>query len=185
MILEHVVLPVRSGREMDFEAVFAQARLLIEASVGCCGLSLTRGIENPETYLLFVEWDSVDAHEVGFRESAAYVEWSAMLHPFYDPFPTVTHFAPRAGTELRADPRPVTSTQGPHRQLSQPSTPALWGQLVARVFALPGVIEGHSSVSPASSRAVLLASRPQLRAPGTSLAPAGDPVEPCPPALSG
>jgi Family of unknown function (DUF5519) len=43
--------------------------------------------------------------------------------------------------------------------------------LVARVFALAGVVEGHSQVSPASSRAVFLAEQAQERSPETSLAP--------------
>ena len=49
---------------------------------------------------------------------------------------------------------------------------------MARAFALPGVGEGHSSVSPASSRAVLLATRPELLVPEMSLAPPVNPVEP-------
>ena len=178
MILEHVLLPVRPGRSAEFEEAFATARPLIEASVGFRGLSLTRGVEHPDTYLLLVEWDSVDAHETGFRGSPAYGKWSELLHGFYDPFPTVTHFGTRASTGFRRGPRPVTSMDGPHRQLSQRSTPTLWGRLVAHTFALPGVVEGHSSVSPAGSRAVLLASRPQLLAPETSLAPQGNPMEP-------
>ena len=134
MILEHVVLPVSAGRSAEFEVAFAEARPLIEASAGFLGLSLTRGVEHPDTYPPLVEWTSLGAHhETGFR----------------------------------CGPRPVTSTDGPHRQLSQRATPALWGRLVASSFALPGVVEGHSAVSPASSRAVLLASRPELLAPGT------------------
>jgi heme-degrading monooxygenase HmoA len=139
MILEHVILPVRSGRESEFEAAFAEARLLIEASAGFRGLSLTRGIEHPETYLLLVEWDSVDAHETGFRGSPAYEQWSALLHGFYDPFPAVTHFGPRGTSEFRAGSRPEASTEGPHRQLTQQSPSTVWGRLVARAFALPGV----------------------------------------------
>jgi Family of unknown function (DUF5519) len=55
--------------------------------------------------------------------------------------------------------------------LDQRSSPALWGELVAATFDLPGVIEGHSQVSPADSRAVFLADQPNERAPETSLAP--------------
>ncbi|MHC5795637.1 antibiotic biosynthesis monooxygenase family protein [Lacisediminihabitans sp. FW035] len=178
MIVEHVILPVRAGREAEFEAAFANARQLIEASDGCRGLSLSRGVEHPETYLLLVEWDSVDAHEIGFRGSPAYGKWSALLHGFYDPFPTVTHFGPLAASGLRAGPRPETSTNGPHRQRTQRSTPAIWGRLVARTFALDGVVEGHSSVSPASSRAALLEGISTARAPETSLAHPGSPAEP-------
>jgi len=47
----------------------------------------------------------------------------------------------------------------------------LWGQLVARTFQLGGVFEGHSQVSPASSRAVFLVDQLSELAPETSLAP--------------
>ena len=43
--------------------------------------------------------------------------------------------------------------------------------MVARVFALPGAVEGHSQVSPASARAVFLAEQKAERSPETSLAP--------------
>ena len=39
------------------------------------------------------------------------------------------------------------------------------------MFALDGVVEGHSQVSPASSRAVFLVDQREERAPETSLAP--------------
>lgn len=73
--------------------------------------------------------------------------------------------------EPRCGERPTTSDEGPHRQLDQRSSPALWGELVARVFALPGVVEGHSQVSPASSRAVFLVGQAVELSPETSLAP--------------
>ncbi len=54
-------------------------------------------------------------------------------------------------TADRPGPRPTTSSDGPHRQLDQLAPPALWGELAQRVFALDGVVEGHSQVSPAAS----------------------------------
>ncbi|KQP01660.1 antibiotic biosynthesis monooxygenase family protein [Leifsonia sp. Leaf264] len=93
MILEHVVLPVTPGREREFEEAFAEARTIIELMPGFQRLSLSRGIESPSSYLLLVHWDSVEAHEVGFRGSPEYRRWASLLHPFYDPFPVVEHFA--------------------------------------------------------------------------------------------
>lgn len=78
---------------------------------------------------------------------------------------------PRTGT------RPWTSDEGPHRQLDQRTSPALWGELVARVFSLEGVEEGISQVSPPSSRAVFFGDMPDERSPETSLAP-GQRLEP-------
>lgn len=73
--------------------------------------------------------------------------------------------------------RPRTTTEGAHAQLSDRSSPELWGRLVARVFALPRVSEVHSQVSPASSRAVMLDDLRTARHPSTSLSSA-DPLEP-------
>ncbi|MCC4908549.1 antibiotic biosynthesis monooxygenase [Microbacterium sp. cx-59] len=94
MILEHAILPVRAGAASDFEAAFAAARPLIAAQPGFRSLRLSRSVETPQHYLLLVEWDSVAAHTEGFRESAAYEEWKALLHHFYEPFPVVEHFVP-------------------------------------------------------------------------------------------
>jgi heme-degrading monooxygenase HmoA len=59
---------------------------------GFVSLRILRGIESPSRYLLLVEWETLEDHTVGFRESAEYQEWRALLHHFYDPFPTVEHF---------------------------------------------------------------------------------------------
>jgi heme-degrading monooxygenase HmoA len=93
MVLEHALLPVRPGQEASFEAAFATARPLITGHPGCRSLTLARGVESPSTYVLLVQWDSVEAHTEGFRQSAAYEEWRRLLHHFYEPFPTVEHFA--------------------------------------------------------------------------------------------
>ncbi len=92
MILEHVVLPVVPGREEEFLAAFDRARPLIEVQPGFVALELHRGIERPHEFLLLVRWESVAAHEDGFRTSAEYQDWKALLHQFYDPFPEVRHF---------------------------------------------------------------------------------------------
>lgn len=71
----------------------------------------------------------------------------------------------------RGGTRPTVSSDGPQTQLTQQSSPALWGQLVARVFELDSVVEGHSQVSPPSSRAIFLTDLVEELAPETSLAP--------------
>ena len=44
------------------------------------------------TYLLLIEWDSVEAHTVGFRESENYTRWRELISPFFDGAPRVEHF---------------------------------------------------------------------------------------------
>jgi heme-degrading monooxygenase HmoA len=92
MVLEHALLDVKPGSEADFEKAFSVAQSIISKSPGFISLKLERGMERPSTYLLLVEWESLEDHTVGFRESARYGEWRELLHHFYDPFPTVEHF---------------------------------------------------------------------------------------------
>jgi len=92
VILEHVTLDVVPGQEGAYEAAFAEAREIISSMPGFRSLALRRCIEQPSRYLLLVEWDSLDDHVIGFRQSAEYERWRALLHHFYDPFPTVEHY---------------------------------------------------------------------------------------------
>ena len=49
-------------------------------------------LERPSRYLLLVEWETLEDHTIGFRQSPRYEKWRALLHHFYDPFPVVEHF---------------------------------------------------------------------------------------------
>jgi hypothetical protein len=76
-------------------------------------------------------------------------------------------------TTPRPGARPSVSDEGPQRQLNDRATPELWGRLVARALALPGIREGHSQVSPASSRGLFLRDIERPIVPWSSLAPEG------------
>lgn len=91
-IVEKALLPVKPEATSEFEAAFEKAKWIISEADGFRELTLSRGVERPEQYLLLVRWDSVESHEIGFRQSAAYEEWRQLLHRYYDPFPVVEHF---------------------------------------------------------------------------------------------
>jgi heme-degrading monooxygenase HmoA len=110
MILEHALLPVRPERADDFEAAFAEARPIISAMPGFRSLSLSRCIEAPDTYLLFVEWETLADHVDGFRGSAGYQRWKQLLHHFYDPFPAVQHFVTVVSDATPGTPPAVTAS---------------------------------------------------------------------------
>ena len=92
MILEVAILDVKPDMEKDFEQNFAKAQAIISSMKGYVSHQLQRCMENPGRYILLVNWQTLEDHEIGFRQSAAYQEWKALLHHFYDPFPTVEHY---------------------------------------------------------------------------------------------
>ena len=93
MILEVALLNVRPGMETAFEVAFAQASPIIATMPGHRSHQLQRCLEAPQRYVLLVHWTSLEAHTVGFRGSPEYQRWKALLHHFYDPFPTVEHYS--------------------------------------------------------------------------------------------
>jgi heme-degrading monooxygenase HmoA len=99
MILEVAQLPVKAGEEAAFETAFAQAAKVISAQPGYLSHELVRGADanNGSQYVLLVRWESVAAHQDGFRNSADYQKWRELLHTFYEPGVAVAHFATVAG----------------------------------------------------------------------------------------
>ncbi len=100
MILEIAQLQVRPGQAQEFEAAFHVAQKIISSMPCYLGHELHKCIEQDHHYMLLVRWETVEHHEVGFRKSAEYQQWRQLLHHFYDPFPTVLHYAQVAGTAV-------------------------------------------------------------------------------------
>jgi heme-degrading monooxygenase HmoA len=92
MILESAILDVLPGKTGAFEAAMRRARPLIAATPGFVSIAVRRCMETSNRYLLLVEWETLEAHTIGFRESPRYQEWRTLLHHFYAPFPVVEHF---------------------------------------------------------------------------------------------
>ena len=98
MILEAAPLSVKAGQSGEFEAAFREAQAIISSMPGYLSHELQRCIERQGQYLLLVRWESVLAHEQGFRMSPQYQQWKSLLHHFYEPFPTVLHYERVTGT---------------------------------------------------------------------------------------
>ena len=92
MVLEAAALYVLSGKENDFEADFKIAGQYISSVPGYIKHSLQKCLEQNGKYLLLVEWEKLEDHTVGFRQSAVYEPWKKLLHHYYDPFPMVEHY---------------------------------------------------------------------------------------------
>ncbi len=92
MILEVAVLDVKPGQESQFEEAFAKAQKIISSMEGFISCQLQKCIERKNRYLLLVNWETLEDHIVGFRESKEYQEWRNLLHHFYEPSPEVEHY---------------------------------------------------------------------------------------------
>jgi heme-degrading monooxygenase HmoA len=104
MILEVADLQIKPDLEKDFEEAFYMASSIISSMHGYVSHSLKRCMEHKNKYLLLVWWETIEDHEIGFRQSIEYQQWKNLLHHFYDPFPTVLHYETRfSGLESRTN----------------------------------------------------------------------------------
>jgi heme-degrading monooxygenase HmoA len=92
MILEVAILDVIPGQEGEFQAAFTAASPIISSMPGYVSHQLQHCLEKPNRFILFVNWETLGAHTIGFHGSERYQEWKKLLHHFYDPFPVVEHY---------------------------------------------------------------------------------------------
>jgi len=92
MILEVAILDVKVGQEEKFEITFKKAQIIISGMQGYVSHQLQKCIEKENRYILLVNWNTLEDHTVGFRQSEPYKQWKELLHHFYSPFPEVEHY---------------------------------------------------------------------------------------------
>lgn len=91
MVLEIAEFRIQPGREDEFAAAYREALRFAAATEGFRGARMVRGIESPSTFVLLIDWDSVEAHTKGFRESDRYPRWRALIAPYFAADPRVLH----------------------------------------------------------------------------------------------
>ena len=93
MILELADIRIQPGKQAEFdEAIERGLRTVIARAEGMRGFKVNKGIESPERYILQIFWDTLEAHTVGFRGSALFAEWRAIVGPYFAQPPVVEHF---------------------------------------------------------------------------------------------
>lgn len=93
MILELVDIRIQPGQQAAFDAAIQRGvREVISKAKGFQSFRISKGIENPERYVLQIFWATLENHTIDFRQSPAFAEWRAIAGPFFASPPTVEHF---------------------------------------------------------------------------------------------
>lgn len=92
MVLEVAILNVKEGLSKEFKRSFSKASLIISSMKGYISHQLKECIEHENQFILLVQWETLEDHEIGFRKSPEYQDWKVLLHHFYEPFPEVLHY---------------------------------------------------------------------------------------------
>lgn len=94
MILEVADIQILPGRQAAFdEAITRGVQTVISHAKGFKGFKVNHCVESPSRYLLMIYWETLEDHNVGFRQSPAFAEWRAIVGPFFACPPHVEHFS--------------------------------------------------------------------------------------------
>ncbi len=93
MIIEIADFKIRPEQRDAFaEAITRAAATVLSQAAGYRRHQILACQETAGRFVLTVEWDTLEAHTVGFRQSPAFAEWRAIIGPFFLEPPHVEHF---------------------------------------------------------------------------------------------
>lgn len=93
MIIEIAEFKVKPEDAAAFgEAISRAAQTTLAQAAGYRGHQILACRETPGRFVLHVNWNTLEDHTVGFRESAAFGQWRAIIGPFFLAAPHVEHF---------------------------------------------------------------------------------------------
>ena len=92
MVYERAQLYIAAGSEVAFEAAMSESIGLLQQAEGCRAARVARGVEEPNTYLLLVEWGAVEDH-VAFTKTDEFARFGRAIGPHFAEPPEVLHFA--------------------------------------------------------------------------------------------
>ncbi|HTV12453.1 MAG TPA: antibiotic biosynthesis monooxygenase family protein [Acidimicrobiales bacterium] len=102
MVVEIARLTVARGEEEDFERAFEQFKEMLASAPGFHGAELHRGIDHPSEYWLFVQWETVEAHTVDFKQAGGFARWDQLVGPHLAAPADAVHAQLRAAVQQQA-----------------------------------------------------------------------------------
>ena len=75
-----------------FMDAYRTAGEVLKASPHCHGFELIRSVKDAERFLLAIQWDSAEGHMQGFRRSAQFREFFALIKPYVAQIEEMEHY---------------------------------------------------------------------------------------------
>lgn len=95
MVVEYIRYMVPAAQAEAFEQAYGRAGQVLEADEHCLRYEVARGVEEPEHYVVRIEWDSIEGHERGFRSSPHFAQFLSAVRPFFSEIEEMKHYAVR------------------------------------------------------------------------------------------
>ena len=92
MVIEYIRYQIPAERHAAFVETYRAAKQELAASPHCVRYEISQGIEEPDHFIVRIEWDSVEGHEQGFRRSAEFPAFFARVKPCFADTRQMKHY---------------------------------------------------------------------------------------------
>lgn len=92
MIVEYIRYEITASE--PFLLGYQTARAALDTSPHCLSYELSRCTEEPTSFILRIEWDSLEGHLEGFRKSPEFAAFFSAVRPFIENIREMRHYAP-------------------------------------------------------------------------------------------
>jgi quinol monooxygenase YgiN len=92
MVIEYIRYQVPAARHAEFLDAYRAAQQELGASTHCIRYEVSQGVEEPDNFIVRIEWDSLEGHEQGFRSSAQFAPFFARVKPFFSDIREMKHY---------------------------------------------------------------------------------------------
>jgi quinol monooxygenase YgiN len=95
MIVEYLRYTVPLSAAAQFEQAYQSASEVLADDPHCLAYQLCRGVEEPEHFIVRLEWDSLEGHEQGFRRGPHFAKFFASVKPYFSNIDEMKHYTVR------------------------------------------------------------------------------------------
>jgi quinol monooxygenase YgiN len=92
MIVEYIRYHVAEEQGPALEQAYTRASEALRQSPHCLAYELARCTEEPASYILRIQWDSVEGHLQGFRRSPEFQSFFRAISPFVNAIQEMRHY---------------------------------------------------------------------------------------------
>ena len=84
MIIEYVRYQVPLKEAKEFLSAVDRAQAALAEAPECRAWEMARGVEDPTRWVIRIEWESLDAHQAGFRTGPNYTDYMRPLRRYHE-----------------------------------------------------------------------------------------------------
>lgn len=92
MIVEYIRYSLPQPLAEQFVADYGQASRVLDDSVHCQAYGLSRCVDEPDVFVLRIEWDSAAGHMEGFRKSSGFREFLGAIRTYIPYIQEMRHY---------------------------------------------------------------------------------------------